>query len=275
MKMPTWVVPCRLRLVLHAGNEKDTNRAIAFAQGYHSHPSRRVATDVDLFASANHLRTSSCRGDVTGAVTRAVALALEHLEHVFYIAGLDEFNETPSTDPGFSPCPHTDVKPFIARSQALGGVGITAYSGAARFITNKDHLTAPATVLAREACHASCRIPPVVSMFSGRSGDFGHQRSFSMAGAFITSCTSTNPVHPLKAKALPGSAITFKFDSSAVTSDTKLLQRSLEDRPPHQDGKVIVPKDLIGTLYVSVGNRETKAADSDIVAGQIALNSIE
>lgn len=129
------------------------------------------------------------------------ALTLEHLENAFYIEGLAKYDEKAFSDAGFSPfvrgrftqiaqhekthveflskalgdkatkpCqysfPHTDVKSFVALSQALEGVGVTAYSGAARFITNKDYLTAAASVLATEARHASW-IASAVSKFAG------------------------------------------------------------------------------------------------------------
>jgi len=250
------------------------------------------------------------------------ALTLEHLENAFYIEGLAKYDEKAFADAGFSPfvrgrftqiaqhekthvaflstalgdnatkpCqysfPHTDVKSFVALSQALEGVGVTAYSGAARFITNKDYLTAAASVLATEARHASW-IASAVSKFSGWSGEFDVPLSpnevFTMAGAFITSCPSTNPVLPLKAfptlsisenKVQPGSPVTFKFDSSAVASGTKMFAVFFTGLSkifvPVQDGKVTVPKDLVGTVYVVIGTSDTKADDSDIVAGPTML----
>lgn len=107
---------------------------------------------------------------------------------------------------------------------------------------------------------------------------------FTMAGAFITSCPSTNPVLPSKAfptlsiaetKAQPGTPATFKFDSSAVASGTKLFAVFFTGLSkifvPLQDGKATIPKDLVGTVYVVIGTSESKADDSDIVAGPTAL----
>lgn len=106
-----------------------------------------------------------------------------------------------------------------------------------------------------------------------------------MAAAFITSCPDTNPVLPVKAfptltvssgKAQPGAPVAFTFDSSAVAHETPLFAVFFTGLSkifrPLQDGKVVVPQELLGTVYVVISKSDTKADDGDVVAGPTMLN---
>jgi hypothetical protein len=65
--------------------------------------------------------------------------------------------------------PYTDPVSFAALSQVIEGVGTSAYTGAAQYITSKSYLTAAASVLATEARHASW-VASAVNKFAGWSG---------------------------------------------------------------------------------------------------------
>ncbi|KAF8067524.1 hypothetical protein FPV67DRAFT_1669406 [Lyophyllum atratum] len=136
-----------------------------------------------------------------------------------------------------------------------------------------DYLTAADSVLATEARHASW-IASAVSKFSGWSGNFDVPLSpnevFTMSSAFITSCSSTNPVNALQA--FPGPSLPSQSQRPKLCPALLSPSSSVPHRPAHQEGKVTIPKDLIGTLYVAVDKIETKADDSDIVAGSTELH---
>jgi hypothetical protein len=77
--------------------------------------------------------------------------------------------------------PYTDPKLFAALSVVLEGVGSAAYTGAAKFITNKDHLTAAASILAEEANHDAWVGSAVLG---GAAWDSAYQTPLGLSGVY-------------------------------------------------------------------------------------------
>ncbi|KAF9526915.1 ferritin-like domain-containing protein [Crepidotus variabilis] len=274
-----------------------------------------VVAALSLSAIASPIKARD-NGGVDDITVLNYALTLEHLENAFYSGALAKFDEKAFADAGYpswvrgrfteiaahekthvdflakalgdkatQPCtysfPYTDPKSFAALSQVLEGVGSSAYSGAAKFISNKDYLTAAATILTTEARHAGW-VSSSVNQFAGWGGAFetplGLNEVFTLAAPFITSCPSTNPALPVKAfpdftveNKLPGStaAVTFKSD----TAPTFVAFYSGLDTifAPITNGQVTIPKGLLGQVYAVGTTDGTQAANSTVAGPAILL----
>ncbi|KAJ6497115.1 ferritin-like domain-containing protein [Mycena vitilis] len=249
------------------------------------------------------------------------ALTLEHLENAFYSGALANFTDADFVKAGLpasargrfvqvgehekmhveflstalganatQPCnysfPYTDPKSFAALSQVLEGVGVSAYIGAAKYITTPAYLEAAASVLATEARHASY-VASAVNGVSGWSGAFDipldFNQVYSLAAAFITSCPSTNPALPFKpfpalnitsdaAAILPGSNVTVSYTPTEVVADGTPLclafYTGLDTKfAPLADNQTTVPANLTGQVYAVVSSNCTAVDDSSILAG--------
>jgi len=98
--------------------------------------------------------------------------------------------------------PATDVKSFLALSQVLEGVGVSAYLGAAGDIMDKTYLGAAGSILTVEARHSAYirssgnGLSPFPSPF-----DVGldYNEVYTLAAPFIASCPADNPALPVMA----------------------------------------------------------------------------
>ncbi|KAJ6620553.1 ferritin-like domain-containing protein [Mycena sp. CBHHK59/15] len=251
------------------------------------------------------------------------ALTLEHLENAFYAGALAKFDDKAFKKAGLpswtrgrfaqiaaheaahvaflssalganatQPCnysfPYTDPKSFAALSQALEGVGVSAYIGAAQFITNKDYLTAAASVLATEARHASW-VAAAVNKYAGWSGaldvPLGLNQVYTLAAAFITSCPTTNPALPVKAfptltvttpRYAPGTEIALAYTPAANGTALGVAYYTglrVEYSALTADGRTTIPRDLRGQVYAVVTSAAngTMPSDGAILAGPAIL----
>ncbi|KAF8916046.1 ferritin-like domain-containing protein [Mucidula mucida] len=243
------------------------------------------------------------------------ALTLEHLENAFYSEALSKYDDKAFTDAGLpsgaralfqqvaaheqahvdflskalganatKPCtykfPYTDPKSFAAVSQILEGVGVSAYAGAAQYITNPAYLTAAAVVLSTEARHASW-VAAAVNDVQPWSGPLDVpltlNQVYSLAAAFITSCPESNPALPVKAfptlsvtpatGVKPGDTITIAFDGLADGMTAVFLTGLSPVTAPVTGGKVTVPKDLTGTVYLVITKGGDTVTDDSTSAG--------
>ncbi|KAF7979492.1 hypothetical protein HWV62_42336 [Athelia sp. TMB] len=259
---------------------------------------------------------------ITDTTVLNFALTLEHLENAFYSGALAKYSESDFTAAGLpkyargrfeevaaheaahvafltkalgkdatAACtydfPYTSPASFAALSQTLEGVGVSAYAGAAQYISSKAYLTAAATVLSTEARHASW-VASAVNKVAGWSGPFdvalGLDSVYSLAAQFITSCPSSNPALPVKAfpklafpaTAAPGSKVTLTFDVPKGTKAADLYAAfytgtGTEYAPISSSKQVTIPSDLRGTVYAVVTTSKNASADANTVAGVAVL----
>lgn len=247
------------------------------------------------------------------------ALTLEHLESKFYREALAKFDEKDFTDAGLpdfarkrfvqigehekthvdflstalgdiavKPCeysfPYDDPKSFAGLSMLLEGVGTSAYLGAAKFIENKDYLTAAASVLATEARHATW-VASAINKGDPWSGALDTpldlDQVFSLAAAFITSCPDSNPKLPVKAFPVlsfspatphPGDSVQLSYSSSGKSEYFAIFTGlSTIFVPISDDKKVTIPSDAVGTVYGVVTTSNEMVSDDNTVAGPVIM----
>jgi len=252
------------------------------------------------------------------------ALTLEHLEAAFYEQGLAKHSQKAFSEakyPAFSrgrygeiagheathvkfltsalkaagvgavgPCEYNfndnGPRSFVDTSVALENVGVSAYTGAAAFLSNKDYLTAAASILTVEA-RQSAWINSAVRKYNpwGTAFDIPLtiDQVYTLAAAFIKpgSCPAGNAalLPPLKAfpalsvpsSARPGKETQLSFEEpdgpkmqfyAAFLSGSGSISVPIGD-----DKKVTVPEGLMGTSYVIITDDPSKVDGSVTVAG--------
>ncbi|KAH9484918.1 Protein rds1 [Psilocybe cubensis] len=274
-------------------------------------------TQIIATPETTNTATSGSAQTIDDATVLNFALTLEHLEKEFYAGALAKFDQNAFLAAGLPPwargrfsqiadhekthvdflskalgdkavqaCtynfPYNDPRSFAALSQILEGVGVSAYTGAAHLINNKDYLTAAASILATESRHAAF-VSSAVNRMSAWNGAFDIPLSlnevYTLAANFIVSCPSTNAALPVKAFPALSIQLTAPGETaavsapSAVSPPTYIVFFSGLDKifVKIMDGKVSIPKDLAETVYAVATTSDSAATDDTIVAGPAIL----
>jgi len=256
------------------------------------------------------------------------ALTQEHLEDTFYREGLANYTEAQFAAAGFdstfynnlkevssdeethvaflttaltgagatavAQCtydfPSTDPKSFLALAQVLEGVGVSAYLGAAGDIMNKTYLGAAGSILTVESRHSAyIRSANDLSPFpSAFDVPLDFDEVYTLAGAFIASCPSSNPALPVKA--FPSLTLDTSQPMPVKPNDTVTFtlasECELEGKTPNgafitSNGPVFVPVTInddkvsatvpatgvTGQSYFVLNNDSTAVSDDKVLAG--------
>jgi hypothetical protein len=260
------------------------------------------------------------------------ALTLEHLENTFYHEALTKFTEADFRKAGVNPefycnlkeiasdeathvsflsgaltaagvtptsvCTYDfgadTVENYLAVANILEGVGVSAYLGAAQFISNKAYLTAAGSILTVEARHSAYlrdnqlkRQSPFPSPFDVPL-DF--DEVYSLAALFIKSCPESNPVLPVKAfpavSAAPanparvGDKLTLtvakSVDAKAAYFITILGPVSAPIEGSGSTYTITVPTGVQGGQeYLVLTSSADKPTDDNIVAGPAVIEIVD
>ncbi|KAG1840191.1 ferritin-like domain-containing protein [Suillus subalutaceus] len=249
------------------------------------------------------------------------ALTLEHLENAFYIQGLqkytqqdfldadlptwargrwDEISQHESThvsflesvigDQAVQPCtysfPDTDPMTFVTTSFMLETVGVSAYSGAAQFLSESDYITGSAAILAVEARQSAWINSAVLKANPWNTAfdtplDLNHV--WTLASGVIVSCPSSNMPLPVKAfpalsfpaGAQPGQTVQVSFN--ATTTSEQLYVAFIAGLgatfvPLSSQNTVDIPSTLLGVVFPVITSSNDTVTDNVTIAGPAFLS---
>ncbi|KAH9452363.1 hypothetical protein Pst134EB_016318 [Puccinia striiformis f. sp. tritici] len=243
-----------------------------------------------VMMAAPSMQATGPVGNITDADILNFALTLEHLEAAFYVQGLAKYDAKAFTNAGFGEdtrrkiqtisddetshvnflttaltaagatpvqaCnytfPHTDAKSFLAVSQILEGVGVSAYLGAAGSIQNPAYLTAAATILTVEARHnAYVRLANGENPFPTAFDTPMDPRAIvTLASPFFAACPNGSapsfqgfPALNVTGKLTPGSSLTVASANMTGATTCAFLSGLNTTFSSFADGKCQVPSD--------------------------------
>ncbi|KAI9698862.1 MAG: hypothetical protein M1820_007369 [Bogoriella megaspora] len=248
------------------------------------------------------------------------ALTAEHLEATFYKQGLQMFPQQDFTALGVSQTDYNNLKQvatteathvtaltaaikaagatpvqqcsykfgftnaqgMIATANALEGVGISAYLGAAPLINSSMVLGTAATIATVEARHSAFlrlagKMAPVPNAFDTPLGPRG---VFTIAAQFIQSCPQGSNLNITPFPAIQvNNATGIKSGESLVLQNTQMpagastcgfMNQGMMMFTPLTNGACGVPTGLTGDAYMVVTNGQS-TADSAVIAGPSLL----
>ncbi|KAI0031954.1 ferritin-like domain-containing protein [Vararia minispora EC-137] len=273
-----------------------------------------VLFGLTAFASAriSLVRRQDARAsDPTDVQILNFALTLEYLENAFYSGALAKFSQADFIKAGLPvfargrfeqistheashvaflqqalgnqstrPCtynfPYNDPRGFVALSSALESVGASAYTGAAKFISDKaciQHSGWVESTIRKGAPWGTAYETPL-----------DLNQVFTLASAFIVACPETNPELPVTAfpplstagPAIAGGNIGLNYTvpSSSDTLYAVFLNgaNSVVVALSSSKTQVTVPSSLRGYTYLSVSTDPTGLDSSKTVAGPTILD---
>ncbi|KAK4689133.1 hypothetical protein P7C73_g957, partial [Tremellales sp. Uapishka_1] len=257
---------------------------------------------------------------INDTVILQYALTLEHLENTFYHDALGKFDAAAFSAAGFPDWvrnrfeqvasdeashvaflttalgadavaagnytfPYTDPASFAALASVIENVGVSAYLGAAEYISTPEYLTAAGSILTTEARHQawiSSAVDKANPWSSPYDTPLGFDEVYSLVAPFITSMPASNPTLPVMAypsltasSSVPGSTSQLAYTDSTTTEKYLLIFYGLSTVavPINSDKTVTIPAEVLGTAYgvVSSSNNVTVVDATAFVAGPVIL----
>jgi len=233
------------------------------------------------------------------------ALTLENLEKTFYADALSKFSDEDFTNAGYpswvrgrfsqiashesdhvsllsgalgnasvAACeysfPYTDVASFISLASLIENVGVSAYAGAAQYITDANYLTVAAIILSTEARHQAWQNSAVLNAqpWSGPyDTPLGLDMVYTIASQFITSCPDSNAALPVKSLGAltfsgnPGETVQFTFNDPHTATNYAIFYSGLGSVAVQLDENdmATIPSDIQGIYYVAISTASSAA----------------